>query len=533
MSTVIENGGGAGGREVIILGEGESLDEVAMAAGGGARVGEMQYVSLSDFNPDSLRLPDGDNAGDSVFEFSTDLAAAGGGGTQLYPSDVDSPGGTAGGGIEDEETALRAAREAEARARHAQVNGGEGEQTAVEDARVGERVSQVVMPEGRLNRRVVLIVLVALAAVFIFAFGGASKGKKKSDAAAAGQEAAEETPEGEQSGRDSRMRVQSAGDDTLRTPEQVSGDTNGLNNLRGGGGSLNAGGGGNTGEEQLQNTLLGGRSQNNNTSPVLTADGARAAAGLNRPAADASRPQSSANGGGESAQAARVEVAWQGRGGSAVRPPDAPRDNGRDREPAAREAMREGARGDEKQSQQPRPGIRLPAGTRIPMVLLEPLQTGIATTAEARVLADVKDVRGVVVLQRGSTVSIPFLAGHSNGRMMNDAGEEMELRTPNGETLILAGSVKGPDGIVGIKGVLKKSGGGNPIGRVVKGTGRAAARVAGGVVSRVDPSGVSREVGDAVGLDGAVAGRYGRNNEAQREVVNINAGVTFTFVVGK
>lgn len=177
--------------------------------------------------------------------------------------------------------------------------------------------------------------------------------------------------------------------------------------------------------------------------------------------------------------------------------------------------------------------IRLPQNTRIQMTLLEPLQSGIAATADARIDADVKSATGEILLRAGSTVSIPFLPIHTNGRM-SAASSEIKIPLSDGRTLAMRGSVKGQDGLMGLPGKVTKKGTGSTIGRVARGVARAGVQTGQRVLGQsVGSVGIDT---NEIGIDDAVADRYGSPygyDRAPKEIVDVPSGIRFQFIVAQ
>lgn len=547
-ANIKSNGNGGGDKTVVIVGSDESIDEVAaMAAGLGAPPSdEVHYVPLSDFSSESF------------LAFSERAAAEKG--TTIGTDDGDEAGTRAssqGDEREDEQTQLqsgveyydteegarklRADREEAARLRRSRVSqrldSAQAEDAAARerpetDERVAEKIRNVLSPAGRTNRRAQLAILCALAVVVfcvvtMFRHQGASS---------EGESGRNRTSSATGTKPDQQMRVTRPTDDTLHSPEGITGDHGSESRSDA---STDASRLGMSPAAETTSAILGGGAASKET-PILTSG---------------AQPNAANSSGG-------VKLAGQGRGlqpsaesrsgsefgayGSSrtdnyavkMRGVSEEDEDKRARSSDTQQALTGGAERNErppsKSNEQPRQnGIRLAPGTRISMTLLEPLQSGIATTAQARVDAEVKGSNGETLLRPGTIISIPFMALHANGRMMNELGEEIEIKTAAGGALILKGSVKGADGLVGIPGHLTKTGTGSTIGKIARGAARAgmsSVRMVAG--SQAGISDIEREAGEITGLEDAVYGRYG-SPRAQKEVVNIQAGVRFTFVIGK
>ncbi|MDQ3685389.1 MAG: hypothetical protein M3430_07265 [Acidobacteriota bacterium] len=166
------------------------------------------------------------------------------------------------------------------------------------------------------------------------------------------------------------------------------------------------------------------------------------------------------------------------------------------------------------------PRLTLGRGSRIELVLLEPVRSGIATSVSARVVTDVRDGRGQTLVPAGSTAVIPLLPQEVNGRIVNDRAGEGFVVLADGTQLALKGTIKGADGYAGLTGRVRKVGGRNALGRV----GGALARAGGRLIG--SQTGVSTyEIEDAVGVNNTFTAPSAR-------VVEIPAGTRFSFTVG-
>lgn len=547
------NGQPAGGREVIIVGAGEDIDSVAaMAAGVGAHAhadAGTRYMPIDAVTADTFTEFSAQAAQEAGAESWTIAQRAD---EDAAPADVGASAPPA--GVEEHDTdagaaALRAARIRAARQRRAQVvdalvvRDDDGAPTRTEDAdNVSARIRNVTTPGGRPNRRMLYVLIVVGALGLLVVLKGASSKVKENGAPnkSPGQTAAG-APAGDDAAarRDgTAMRVGTPGDGTLHSPEGVmanrSAEGRTGNELPGA-----ALGMGNSVEPAPRN-ILGGQVVGSQPAPP----GGQAPLLAGRSNVQASAGTGQEEGGGLSASVPYGNNAGGASAGFSFKMRNADA-GGRERvsgesgpagelaaerAPTARPTERPEGR---QRKTEPASGARLPAGTRIPMTLLEPLQSGIETTANARVDAEVRDAKGAVLLKAGTIITIPFLAAHANGRMMNAADEAIEVPSAAGAPLVLTGAVKGTDGLVGLPGRVTKSGQGNTIGRFVRGAARIGVRQVGSVM----PSGgvaddIEREAGGVTDINSAVADRYGVRG-GQREVVNVPASVRFTFVVGK
>jgi hypothetical protein len=163
---------------------------------------------------------------------------------------------------------------------------------------------------------------------------------------------------------------------------------------------------------------------------------------------------------------------------------------------------------------------------RIELTLTEPLRSGIATSVEARVVSDVRDGQGKVVIPAGSTAAIPFLASEVNGRVINNGSEASLFITPAGQQVSLRGVVKGSDGFAGLTGKVKKVGGRSAASRIFTGIARAGTRAAADVAGDIS-SDAESEINRA-----SYDYRFPQFERTNR-IVEVSSGTRFTFIVSR
>jgi hypothetical protein len=163
---------------------------------------------------------------------------------------------------------------------------------------------------------------------------------------------------------------------------------------------------------------------------------------------------------------------------------------------------------------------------RIELTLSEPLRSGIATSVEARVVSDIRDAHGKVVIPAGSTAAIPFLASEVNGRVINNSSEAALFITPAGQQITLRGVVKGSDGFAGLTGKVKKVGGRSTASRIFTGIARAGTRTAADVAGDISSEAES-EINRA-----SYDYRFPQFERTNR-IVEVSSGTRFTFIVSR
>ena len=160
----------------------------------------------------------------------------------------------------------------------------------------------------------------------------------------------------------------------------------------------------------------------------------------------------------------------------------------------------------------------LPAGTEIPMRLLRPAASGLASFVKVAVTSPVRDAAGRIVIPAGTEGRLPFAADEFHGRLTLNTSRRGVLIV-SGRAVTVEGSVLGADGRPGIRGEIKGGRGGPNL--VTRGL-RGAARMASGSLGTLGGDwrcGWQRceRVGGAHGLLARGGGKE---------------GTTFTFVVG-
>lgn len=165
----------------------------------------------------------------------------------------------------------------------------------------------------------------------------------------------------------------------------------------------------------------------------------------------------------------------------------------------------------------------LPKGLRIPMMLLEPVRTGIATSVTAQVTENVLDTKGNVIVPVGSMAVIPFLPNEVNGRALNNPGGNAMITLPDGSTAVMRGQIKAIDGFAGLPGKFTKLNGKSFLAKM----GGAIAKVGGNIAGR------TAGVGGPVVQDAIRTGTAGTlGNPNIDRYLEVMPGTPFTFTVG-
>lgn len=379
------------------------------------------------------------------------------------------------------------------------------------------RIANLLRPGGRVNRRMIAIIAIAALATFILLFTTTRQPVTQSLAPTGPSQSVDVNAS-------SPIRVNPS-ENTLRSPEFVGTQTSPEEDSRAAARAL--------GMEPMpeSNTSVAAANRTDVlsvTNPRGTAPGYPASTQPSIPVPDAASSIASLNPssqnysvalrGAKTAPVAQMSGVVQGFGS---------------KEQSTPSSDSAGATAAEATNKQSANVIRLPQNTRIQMTLLEPLQSGIAGTADARIDADVRSATGEILLRAGSTVSIPFLPIHTNGRM-SAASSEIKVALSDGRTLAMRGSVKGQDGLMGLPGKITKKGTGSTIGRVARGVARAGVQTGQRVLGQsVGSVGIDT---NEIGIDDAVADRYGSPygyDRAPKEIVDVPSGIRFQFIVAQ
>ena len=361
------------------------------------------------------------------------------------------------------------------------------------DPRPGEsRILQIIRPNGHWNKRLIYGVLGAVLIFVILGLGGGSRNKKAGET----QPRPARTLKDSQDRAESAMQFSTAQEQTLGTPAAPPQQTS---------------------SDQADSVEA--------TPPVEQREQTQAGS-TPGPRALQSETSQAKNDDAEPADDQFAIVLRQGE--------RTERETAADRKEAQRQAAAQKRKGGADQSSTQNSASKPVSGeelgilprTRIDLTLSEPLRSGIATSVEARVIADVRDAQGNVVIPAGSTAVVPFLAYEVNGRVLNSRNESALFITPAGKQVSLRGVVKAEDGFAGLTGKVKKIGGRSTASRIFGGIARVGARSAADAVGDVSP-----EAEDEVNR--ATYDYRSPQFERTGRIVEVTSGTRFTFVVGR
>lgn len=174
--------------------------------------------------------------------------------------------------------------------------------------------------------------------------------------------------------------------------------------------------------------------------------------------------------------------------------------------------------------------VSLSKGTRIPMELVDPFQSGISAMVRAQTTAEIKLPSGRVI-PRGAEVYLPMLelavpSPNQKGRVVVDPrpgeGQGGFITLRESEQIPLKGTAYGEDRLAGLPGKRHKVSGGQRFGALKRVMGRAAAQAA-GQYSPIPTGGIEYDL---------MSDAYRYEPISSQYVVNVEAGIKFTFVVG-
>lgn len=171
-------------------------------------------------------------------------------------------------------------------------------------------------------------------------------------------------------------------------------------------------------------------------------------------------------------------------------------------------------------TEMPAGGAPLPRGTRVELLLEDPIRSGIATAVTAKVRKGVVNKRGETIIPKDSMVIVSFSAEVANGRVFNDKGAKIQIVTQDGRNYEVAGMVKDAQGFAGLTGKITKVGGRSMLGKIGGVLGRVGGALPGGQII----------AGTQQSIEGmSDNGGYVTN---ATQIVEIPRGTSFLLIVG-
>lgn len=164
-------------------------------------------------------------------------------------------------------------------------------------------------------------------------------------------------------------------------------------------------------------------------------------------------------------------------------------------------------------------GNPFPRGTRLELILDEPIRSGIATAVTARLKKGIANKRGEIVIPKDSMVVVQFSAEVANGRVFNDKEAPIQIVTTDGRSLELTGIVKDAQGFAGLTGKITKTNGRSTLGKIGNVVSRLGGVLPGGQVV----------TGAQQGIDSMRNPNYVTN---AAQIVEVPKGTSFQIIVG-
>lgn len=161
----------------------------------------------------------------------------------------------------------------------------------------------------------------------------------------------------------------------------------------------------------------------------------------------------------------------------------------------------------------------LPKGSRLELLLEEPIRSGIATAVTARLKKGIVNKKGETIIPKDSMVVVQFSAEVANGRVFNEKQSPIQIVTPDGRNFAVSGIVKDAQGFAGLTGKITKVGGRSAISKIGGVLGRVGNVLPGGQII----------TGAQQGIDGATSSDYVTN---ATQIVEIPRGTSFMVIVG-
>lgn len=117
--------------------------------------------------------------------------------------------------------------------------------------------------------------------------------------------------------------------------------------------------------------------------------------------------------------------------------------------------------------------IKVPRGTVIPLMMLQPFRSDIPTTVKCQIVSDVKNSKGEILVSSGNVAFVPFSPFRNDKRVFNQADRPATITLEDGQEIQLIGTAVDRSGGIGVQGKLIKRGDAS----IPKRIGRTMARV--------------------------------------------------------
>lgn len=162
----------------------------------------------------------------------------------------------------------------------------------------------------------------------------------------------------------------------------------------------------------------------------------------------------------------------------------------------------------------------LPRGTKLELILDEPIRSGIATAVTGKLKKGVTNKRGEILIPKDSMVVVQFSAEIANGRVFNEKEAPIQIVTPEGKSFEVNGMVKDAQGYAGLTGKITKVGGRSTLGKIGGVLGRVGGSLPGGQIITGTQQGID-------GMNGS--GGYVTN---ATQIVEVPRGTSFMVIIG-
>ena len=142
--------------------------------------------------------------------------------------------------------------------------------------------------------------------------------------------------------------------------------------------------------------------------------------------------------------------------------------------------------------------VKIPRGTTIPLMMLQPFRNDIPTTVKCQITTDIKTSKGEVLIPAGAVAFVPFSPFRNDKRVFNQIDRPATISIAEDQEIQLSGTALDKSGGIGIQGKLVKRGDANVgrrIGRTMArvltfGAASAAGGIGGGVIAEAGSSAI-------------------------------------------
>lgn len=162
----------------------------------------------------------------------------------------------------------------------------------------------------------------------------------------------------------------------------------------------------------------------------------------------------------------------------------------------------------------------LPKGTRLELILEEPIRSGIATAVTAKLKKGITNKRGETIIPKDSSIVVQISPEVANGRVFNEREAPIQIVTPDGRSFEIVGQVKDAQGFAGLTGKVTKVGGRSALGKITGAVGRVGGMLPGGRIVTGTQQGIESMSNN---------GGYVTNAAV---IVEIPRGTSFMVIIG-